>query len=83
MGLIKLHMAYFNIKAVFPGMGIPMVKIRQSWDCRVFIMGIPVLVRQQLYFEMPPISASATDIIHMKWLRFLILTLAENVHFLK
>ena len=71
-------MAYFNIKAVFPGVGIPMVKMRQSWDCLIFIMGMPVLVRWQLYFEMAPVCASATSIVHMKWLRFLIIPPAST-----
>ena len=43
-----------NIKTVFPGMGIPMLKIRQSWDCLTFNMGIPILVGWQLYIEMAP-----------------------------
>ena len=33
---------------------IPMIKIRQSWDCLIFIMGIATLVRQNLYIEMAP-----------------------------
>ena len=32
-----------NIKTVFPGMGISMLKIRQSWDCLIFNMIIPIL----------------------------------------
>ena len=36
-----------NIKMVFPGMGIPIIKIRQSLDCLIFVMGIPIH-----YFEM-------------------------------
>ena len=40
----------FNIKAVFPGMGIPIIttiKIRRSWDCLIF-----TLVRPRLYIEL-------------------------------
>ena len=36
---------HFNIKAVFPGMGIPIVKISWSWDHLIFIMGIPIPIR--------------------------------------
>ena len=42
---------YFNINTVLPGMGIPMLKIRQSQDHFIFNMGIPILVRQHLYIE--------------------------------
>ena len=35
----------------FPDMGIPMLKIRQSRDCLIFNMGIPILVRRHLYIE--------------------------------
>ena len=43
--------ARFNIKTVFPGMGIPMLNIRRSRDRLIFNMGIPILVRRQLYVE--------------------------------
>ena len=42
------------IKKVFPGMGIPMLKIRQPQDHLISNMGIPILVRWHLYIEMPP-----------------------------
>ena len=29
-----------KIKMVFPGMWISVIKIRQSWDCLIFIMGV-------------------------------------------
>ena len=35
-------------------MGIPVLKIRQSRDRLIFNMGIPILVRRQLYNEMGP-----------------------------
>ena len=35
-------------------MGIPMLKIRRSWDCLIFNMGIPILVRRHLYIETAP-----------------------------
>ena len=40
-----------NIKTVFSGMMIPMLKIRRSWDRLIFNMGIPILVRRHLYIE--------------------------------
>ena len=43
-----------NIKTVFPGMGIPMLKIRLSRECLIFNMGIPMLVKRHLYIETPP-----------------------------
>ena len=42
---------YLNIKAVFTDMGIVMIKIRRTWDRLIFIMGIPILVKQHLYIE--------------------------------
>ena len=38
----------------FPGMGIPMLKIRRSQHCLIFNMGIPILVRWHLYIETAP-----------------------------
>ena len=35
-------------------MGIPMLKIRRSQDRLIFNIGIPILVRQHLYIEIPP-----------------------------
>ena len=35
-------------------MGIPVLKIRQSWDCLMFNMGIPILVGQHLYIDTAP-----------------------------
>ena len=45
-----------NIKTIFSGMGIPMLKIRRSVDRLIFNIGMPILVRQHLYIEMPPSS---------------------------
>ena len=39
------------MKIVFLGMGIPMLKTRQSWDRLVLNMGIPLLVRRHLNIE--------------------------------
>ena len=47
-----------NIEAIFPGMGIPMLKIRQSWDHLIFHMGIPTLA---LYVEMAPLEADSAS----------------------
>ena len=49
-----------NIKRVFLGMGIPMLKIRWLWERLIFIMGIPILVRQRLYIEKVPRCFVAT-----------------------
>ena len=42
---------HFNIKTIFPG-----INIRGSWDCLIFIMQIPILVRLQnlLYIGTAP-----------------------------
>ena len=32
--------ARLNIKTVFPGMGISIIKIRRLWDCLIFVIGI-------------------------------------------
>ena len=48
--------ARFNTKTVFSGYGIPMLKIRRSWDRLIFNMGIPILVRRHLYIETVPWS---------------------------
>ena len=43
-----------NINTVFPGIGIPMLKIRRSLDRLIFNMGIPILVRRHLYTKTAP-----------------------------
>ena len=35
--------------------GISIMKIRRSWDCLIFIMGIPIQIRWHLYIEMTPV----------------------------
>ena len=47
--------AHFNIRNIFPGLGIPILKKKWSWDCLSFVMEIPMLVRQHLYTEMIPL----------------------------
>ena len=41
-------------KTIFPGMGIPLLKIRQSRDHLILNMGIPILVRQHLNINTAP-----------------------------
>ena len=41
----------------FPGMGMPMLRIRRS-DRLIFNMGIPILVRRHLYIETAPRAPS-------------------------
>ena len=49
----------------FPGMGIPMLKIRRSPDRLIFNMGIPLLVRWHLYIETAPwVMANAHHIVN-------------------
>ena len=43
-----------SIWSSFPGMGIPMLKIKRSRDRLIFNMGIPILVRRHLYIETGP-----------------------------
>ena len=45
---------HLNKKTVFPGMGIPMLKIRWLRDRLIFNMGILISVRRRLYIEMAP-----------------------------
>ena len=48
----KKPASHFNIKTVVPDIEIPIIKIRRSWDRLIFIMGIPIHIRQHLYIEM-------------------------------
>ena len=43
----------FNIKTIFPGMGIPMIKIRRLWDFHLYD-GNSILVRCHPYTETAP-----------------------------
>ena len=43
----------FNIKNVFPGMAISIIKIIWSWDRLIFIMVMSILARRHLYIEIP------------------------------
>ena len=44
----------FNIATIFPGVWIPVIKIRWSWDCLIFMIGTPTLVRRHVYIETAP-----------------------------
>ena len=44
-------LARLNIKTVFLGMNISIMRVRQSWDRLVFIVGMSILVRRHLYIE--------------------------------
>ena len=43
-----------NIKTVFPGMGISIIKMRRSWYRLTLIMGIHIMLRRHLHFETDP-----------------------------
>ena len=40
----------FDLQTLFPGIGIPIIKIRRSWDRLIYMVGIPILIRY-LYIE--------------------------------
>ena len=39
-----------ELKNVFPGLGIPIIKL--EWLILIFIMGIPLLIRNHLYMAL-------------------------------
>ena len=43
-----------NQKMIFQDKGIPVIKIRLSWDRLIFIMGIPTQTRRNIYIETSP-----------------------------
>ena len=43
---------YFNINTLLSGTGIPLVKIRWSWDHLIFIMGTPIEERVHIHIEL-------------------------------
>ena len=45
-----------NMKSVLLGIGIFIIKIRQSWDRAIFIMKIHILERRCLYIQTTPAS---------------------------
>ena len=54
MNVVPESGSLLNIEAVFPGMGISMIKIRRSSDRLIFTMGIPTVARLFLYTETIP-----------------------------
>ena len=49
----------FNIETILPGIGIPLIKIRWSWDCLIFILykGNSYTGKMtSLYWDPPPVS---------------------------
>ena len=52
--LLPVH--YFNIKTIFPGIRIPTIKIRQSWDSLILILAFPILVIWHIYSETAPVT---------------------------
>ena len=50
----KTSRGSFQYKKIFPCIGSPNIKIRHLWDCFIFIIGIPILIRWQISFEMSP-----------------------------
>ena len=45
---------YFNTKTIFSCIWIPVIKIRRSHDCVIFIIGTPLLVRRHTYIDAAP-----------------------------
>ena len=57
----------FNIKTVFPRYGIPMLKIRRSWDRLIFNMGIRILT--SLFWNGSQVSRAETSNYTPQYLR--------------
>ena len=66
-----------NIKTVFPRYGIPILKIRRSWDRLIFNVGIPIMVRRHLFIATPPPPPPPPP--HPWWLRFLSIDVYLNI----
>ena len=49
--LLSLPGPHLNIKTVFPGMGIPMLKIRRSRDRLIFNIRLLILIRRHLCID--------------------------------
>ena len=55
MGTVSIFLGLIWIlKTIFPGMAIPVIKMRPWWDRLAFIMGYPLLVKWHLYIETAP-----------------------------
>ena len=72
-----------NIKTVFPGMEISIMKIRRSSDSLIFIIGIPVLVRH-CYIETTPRFPFQQQLsIHWGWDKMVsIFRWHSHIHFM-
>ena len=66
---------HLNVKTVFQGMMISIIKIRRSWDGLIFIMGISILIIWHLYIDTDPRSCvvclhphlGTTDLTPLVW----------------
>ena len=59
---------WFNIQIILYGIRIPIVKIRWWWNCLIFWLGIPLLIRQNLYIEtLPKISVHKKAYVSLVW----------------
>ena len=59
--------ALFQYKDSLSRYDISIIKIRPSWDCLIFIMGIPILVRWHLFLEksLPLFFKRVNDLIRI------------------
>ena len=60
---LEIPGSHLNINTVFPGVGLHIIKMRWSSDHLIFIMGICVLARWPLYFEMGPVSSICASVL--------------------
>ena len=56
-----------NIKTVFAGVGISIIKIRRLWDRLIFKIGIPILLIRYLYIETDPWTALSSFARWWRW----------------
>ena len=57
---------HLKTKCCLTSIGIPIIKIRLSHNCLVFIMGIPITKeRQSLYWEGPQTDSDINTFLHM------------------
>ena len=71
-----------NIKIVLPGMGIPMLKIRQSRDHLTFNVGIPILVIWHLYTETASWAHFNICISRWKYSHYIVLSTGKTTSIL-
>ena len=53
--------SYFNMNTVFPGIRIPVINIRLSWDRLILMREIPLSVRPHRYIERPLCKPQCTE----------------------